>query len=121
MGLIDDLKTCPRIDRMRVLGLMSGTSADGVDAVLAHFEGPPTHPRWHLLRNASLAYPAELHRRIVSAGQGHPHSAAALLDLAEDITEHQAPPPGPVIPTARQQWRDAMDKPLASPSQNGKR
>ena len=75
---------------MRVLGLMSGTSADGVDAVLASFEGPPKHPRWHLLRKASLAYPAELHRRIVSAGQGHPHSAAALLDLAEDITEHQA-------------------------------
>ena len=75
---------------MRVLGLMSGTSADGVDAVLAHFEGPPTQPRWRLLRSASLAYPAELHRRIVSAGQGHPHSAAALLDLAEDITEHQA-------------------------------
>ena len=43
-----------------------------------------------MLRSASLAYPAELHRRIVSAGQGHPHSAAALLDLAEDITEHQA-------------------------------
>lgn len=75
---------------MRVLGLMSGTSADGVDAVLASFEGPPQHPRWHLLRSASLAYANDLQQRIVSAGQGHPHSAAALLDLAEEITEHQA-------------------------------
>ena len=75
---------------MRVLGLMSGTSADGVDAVMASFEGPPQHPRWHLLRSASLAYPNDLQQRIVSAGQGHPNSAAALLDLAEEITEHQA-------------------------------
>ena len=73
---------------MRVLGLMSGTSADGVDAVLAHFKAPDTSAL-ALAAQRVLAYPAELHRRIVSAGQGT-HSAAALLDLAEDITEHQA-------------------------------
>ncbi|MGC6483703.1 MAG: anhydro-N-acetylmuramic acid kinase [Synechococcus sp.] len=75
---------------MRVLGLMSGTSADGVDAVLARFQGPPQHPRWHVLRSASLAYPPALHQRIVAVGQGEPHAAAALLELAEAITEHHA-------------------------------
>ena len=75
---------------MRVLGLMSGTSADGVDAVLARFEGPPQHPRWQLLRSASVAYPPALQQRIVEVGQGNPHTAAALLELAEAITEHQA-------------------------------
>ena len=33
-----------------VLGLMSGTSADGVDAVLARFDGAPRRPRWLLIQ-----------------------------------------------------------------------
>ena len=36
---------------MHCLGLMSGTSADGVDAVLARFDGPPQRPQWSLLRH----------------------------------------------------------------------
>lgn len=75
---------------MRVLGLMSGTSADGVDAVLAEFHGTPERPRWQLLNKAALAYPVGLQSRIVAVGQGVPHPAADLLELAEAITEHQA-------------------------------
>ena len=36
---------------MRCLGLMSGTSADGVDAVLADFRGSLNHPQWDLIRH----------------------------------------------------------------------
>ncbi|MFM2121712.1 MAG: hypothetical protein RLZZ589_149 [Cyanobacteriota bacterium] len=75
---------------MRVLGLMSGTSADGVDAVLAAFEGPPRRPRWRLLSRASHPYPAELQRQITAIGQGAPCSASELLELGEAITEGQA-------------------------------
>ncbi|MEB3167859.1 MAG: anhydro-N-acetylmuramic acid kinase [Synechococcaceae cyanobacterium] len=75
---------------MRVLGLMSGTSADGVDAVLAEFHGPSPRPRWRLLASAALPYPAELQQRLVALGQGQPQAAAELLDLAEALTEHQA-------------------------------
>ena len=32
-----------------VLGLMSGTSADGVDAVLARFDGAPRQPTWRVI------------------------------------------------------------------------
>jgi anhydro-N-acetylmuramic acid kinase len=75
---------------MHVLGLMAGTSADGVDAVLAHFRGPRSHPRWKILSSHFSPYPAELHRQLIAAGQGQPLTASALLDLAEAVSEAQA-------------------------------
>ena len=75
---------------MRCLGLMSGTSADGVDAVLAEFNGRVRRPNWSLLHHQHTPYPCELKRRIVAAGQGTPLSGEDWLDLAEAITEVQA-------------------------------
>jgi anhydro-N-acetylmuramic acid kinase len=75
---------------MRVLGLMSGTSVDGVDAVLASFSGRPDRPRWQLHASASIPYPADLRRRLLGAGQGTPLTAAEFLELAEGVTETQA-------------------------------
>ena len=75
---------------MRVLGLMSGTSADGVDAVLAEFAGAPRRPRWQLLNRAALPYPAALRQRLIAAGQGHTIVAAEVLELGEALTEVQA-------------------------------
>jgi anhydro-N-acetylmuramic acid kinase len=75
---------------MRVLGLMSGTSADGVDAVLAEFSGPCRRPRWRILASASIPYPDDLRRRLVAVGQGQPTSSGELLELAESLTEQQA-------------------------------
>ncbi len=69
---------------------MSGTSADGVDAVLAEFSGPVRRPRWRILSSASLAYPPQLRQELVAIGQGQASSAAALLELAEAVTEAQA-------------------------------
>lgn len=75
---------------MRVLGLMSGTSADGVDAVLATFDGPPERPRWSILESASLPYPDELHQEVLAISQGAAVPAARWLALSEAITELQA-------------------------------
>ncbi|MEY2644916.1 MAG: hypothetical protein RLZZ611_1565 [Cyanobacteriota bacterium] len=75
---------------MKVLGLMSGTSADGVDAVLADFRGPALRPRWRLLNRASVPYPADLRRRLIAAGQGQALLAIEVLELGEAITEVQA-------------------------------
>ena len=40
-----------------VLGLMSGTSADGVDAVLARFDGAPRQPSWRVINAIHHPYP----------------------------------------------------------------
>lgn len=75
---------------MRVLGLMSGTSADGIDAVVVSLQGRPARPRWRILASAHTPYPADLRERLVAVGQGIPQDAAALLSLAEELTEQQA-------------------------------
>jgi anhydro-N-acetylmuramic acid kinase len=75
---------------MRCLGLMSGTSADGVDAVLVEFRGSSHQPRWSLLQHHFVPYPATLQEGIVRAGQGDPLPAEGWLDLAESLTEVQA-------------------------------
>ena len=75
---------------MRVLGLMSGTSADGVDAVLVELSGSVEHPHWTLLRSASLDYPASTRQLILAVGQGEAKTASTLLNLSETITKIQA-------------------------------
>ena len=72
---------------MRVLGLMSGTSADGVDAVLASFSGRPSRPSWRILERSTLPYPPQLREALVAAGQGQPLRASDVLELAEALTE----------------------------------
>ena len=69
---------------------MSGTSADGIDAVLARFSGRPQRPRWQLLHSVSLPYPPGLRDQLLAVGQGESLPAAALLDLAEAVTKAQA-------------------------------
>jgi len=75
---------------MKVLGLMSGTSVDGIDAVLASFSGPLERPRWHIHRSASTPYPLALRNRLVAIGQGESLRAEEILDLGEAVTEEQA-------------------------------
>ena len=67
---------------MLVLGLMSGTSADGVDAVLASFSGRPSRPSWRILERSALPYPPQLREALVAAGQGQPLRASDVLELA---------------------------------------
>ena len=105
---------------MRVLGLMSGTSADGVDAVLANFSGPPQHPRWRIESHHFNPYPAKLQRQLVGIGQGQLVNSETLLELAEAVTEQQAlaaracDPPRP-CPVSWLPWPD----PLASTTPAG--
>lgn len=75
---------------MWVLGLMSGTSADGVDAVLARFRGPPGRPQWRVAHAAAVPYPEPLRSQLIRYGQGLPLPASEVIDLVEALTEVQA-------------------------------
>jgi len=66
---------------------MSGTSADGVEAVLAKFQGNPYQPRWSLLNSVSVPYPSALRQGVIDAGQGKQLSSKEWLELTEAITE----------------------------------
>ena len=75
---------------MNVLGLMSGSSADGVDAELAQISGSPIKPKWKLLNLVSISYPTSLSQTVIKAGQGVRLSSCEWLELAEAITEVHA-------------------------------
>jgi anhydro-N-acetylmuramic acid kinase len=66
---------------MLVLGLMSGTSADGIDVALASISGAPPHLRARLLGHTSSKFPPALRKEILRVAEQHPISAGELSQL----------------------------------------
>ena len=55
---------------MWVIGLMSGTSADGIDAALCEFHGAPGAAfEWHLHKHITLPYAAQLRNEVLACVQ----------------------------------------------------
>lgn len=70
------------------MGLMSGTSADGIDAVVAEIGGNEKRPISRVLAHVHRTFPMELHERILHAGiQG---TVAELCELNFLLGEHLA-------------------------------
>ena len=69
---------------------MSGTSADGIDAVLVEFKGNPSKPKWKIINTGSYQYPSSTREKIIKVGQGLKINSKDWLELAEEITEFNA-------------------------------
>ncbi|WP_448570412.1 anhydro-N-acetylmuramic acid kinase [Trichothermofontia sp.] len=72
---------------MRVVGLMSGTSVDGIDAALVEITGTTLDLQVDLLAAATYPYPAALRQQILALAGGEALSLAALADLDETIAQ----------------------------------
>jgi len=76
---------------VRVIGLISGTSADAIEAVVCHIDGAPPRLDLKVLAARSAPIPLELQRRIHAAAtiEGSDVEAICLLDveIAEAFAE----------------------------------
>lgn len=70
---------------MIVLGVMSGTSADGADLALVRLEGRPPRLRWELLERRSAPYPEGLFARVRQAQQDRVLGPRDLAWLHHDL------------------------------------
>lgn len=70
---------------LKVLGLMSGTSLDGVDAVLVQLEQTETRLEWQILARHSLDYPPELRDRLHHGIQPDKSDVVLLTQLHTEV------------------------------------
>jgi len=66
---------------MFVLGMMSGTSADGIDVALARVSGDPPNLHAKLLGHTSKKFPPALRKEILRVAEQQPISAGELSQL----------------------------------------
>jgi anhydro-N-acetylmuramic acid kinase len=66
---------------MLVLGMMSGTSADGIDVALARISGAPPNLQAKLIGHTSAKFPAALRKEILRVAEQQPITAGELSQL----------------------------------------
>ncbi len=74
----------------RVIGLISGTSVDGIDAALVDVVGSQTDLKVQLVAGKTFPYPANLRSQILSVCSGEALSVAALAELDDAIAQEFA-------------------------------
>lgn len=70
---------------MRVIGLISGTSVDGIDAALVEISGSGFDLNVEFLAGETYPYPVDLRDRILSVGEGAPISMEGFAELDDAI------------------------------------
>ena len=70
---------------MKVIGLISGTSVDGIDSALVEVSGQEQDLQVELLKGETYPYPAELKEQILAVCHGKPLSIEELAQLDDAI------------------------------------
>ncbi|MFE4107493.1 anhydro-N-acetylmuramic acid kinase [Almyronema epifaneia] len=70
---------------MNVIGLISGTSVDGIDAALVEIKGSGFEISAQLLASETYAYEPDLRQQILAASAGEPLSMAGFAQLDDAI------------------------------------
>ncbi len=79
---IEELALPKKVSTTRLaIGLISGTSADGVDAALLRIGGRCGAPEIELIEFASTEYPSSVRRRVLRAASGEPVDAGEISQL----------------------------------------
>ncbi|MEL6261053.1 MAG: anhydro-N-acetylmuramic acid kinase [Cyanobacteria bacterium J06626_6] len=73
---------------MKIIGLMSGTSVDGIDAALTEVTGQGYKIKAELIKGITLPYPAELRSTILAHCAGQPIGLADFAGLDDAIALH---------------------------------
>ena len=74
----------------KVIGLISGTSVDGIDAALVNVTGTQTNLTVQLLASSTYPYPENLRSQILDVCSGAPLSMAELAELNDTIAQEFA-------------------------------
>ena len=75
---------------MKVMGLMSGTSVDGVDVALVELTGEKDKLQVKLLAGETYPYPEALQGQILAVSSGSPLTMEAFCELDDAIAQHFA-------------------------------
>jgi anhydro-N-acetylmuramic acid kinase len=91
---------------MRVLGMMSGTSADGIDVALVRVSGAPPNLKAQLENHYHAAFPDYVRDTILRLANGEPTSTAEISELNFQVGEEFAR----AAIKSCQKWRVSLDK-----------
>lgn len=83
------------------IGLMSGTSVDGVDGVLASFDGQGAHTRIQTLAQASRPMPLVLRQSLLALQQSGPDELARAAEATRDLTDLYAEVVGDLVASSK--------------------